>query len=479
MPSSKDPPRGDDGKRDRAAKKSPMRGGRTARSGAGGPDSASRKSPMRGGKRSHAKSPIRGGRKKDHPPSNIRGGRLRDSAISTLSADVSVGSRSAEQTRKARPKLSGVANAASAATLLAAKQKRKREAKEARERQRELIELEATRNANIGCCHRFLRGLVGFIHMIDFVGGLALLGYGFAVWARPKAPGLAVGVLVGWGTLLALGSALGIGGFEKPWCGRCGLVCSAFLGPLIAVCDIAFVFSALLNTDEFKSYLERHADALYMKTNTVKNLEKALPFFGFMFIFFAVCEILRFFMLRKLRIDLLRYDDAKAQAKEAARAREGGRGWGWFGRGRVADLEEPLLVPEDTDRKKKKKKEGGGTGVGLSSDPAWMDEEAGLEYEESDEERGFSDEDAGAEPKKGGKWFKKYFGGKKTKETQTREKGKGDDDFAPVNEEPLSWARGLEGTNPERGKSEVDLSWIDDLRPPKKEARPGRPRMDF
>ncbi|KAL7451038.1 hypothetical protein ACHAWC_002884, partial [Mediolabrus comicus] len=179
------------------------------------------------------------------------------------------------------------------------------------------------RDSKLGCCHHFVRFLVKFIHFIDALIGLAALGYGFFILFGFSEPAMAAVITcLTFGSLMLFTSIMGAIGFFTSVCRRCGLTLSAWSAPFIAFFYILIIVALLGSPDVYFDYLTKNQSVLYLTDEIIQSMKRLMPVLYIVCACLAVVETCRFCVLRKLRRDLLRYDDANRHIAERSKQYE-------------------------------------------------------------------------------------------------------------------------------------------------------------
>jgi hypothetical protein len=206
------------------------------------------------------------------------------------------------------------------------------------------------RDSKLGCCHHFVRFLVKLIHVIDTLIGLTCMIYGcFILFGFSEPAMAAVITCLTFGSLMlceykllqmkctlicvalmltchvffsSVTSIMGAIGFFTSVCRRCGLTLSAWSAPFIAFFYILIIVALLGSPDVYFDYLTKNQSVLYLTDEMIQSIRTLMPVVYIVCTCLAVVETCRFCVLRKLRRDLLRYDDANRHIAERSKQYE-------------------------------------------------------------------------------------------------------------------------------------------------------------
>lgn len=117
-------------------------------------------------------------------------------------------------------------------------------------------------------------------------------------------------------------SIMGALGFFTSICRRCGLTLSAWSAPFIAFFYILVIVALLGSPDVYFDYLTKNQSVLYLTDEIIQSIRRWMPVVYIVCACLAVVETCRFCVLRKLRRDLLRYDDANRHIAERSKQYE-------------------------------------------------------------------------------------------------------------------------------------------------------------
>ncbi|KAL7548500.1 hypothetical protein ACHAWF_011792 [Thalassiosira exigua] len=177
------------------------------------------------------------------------------------------------------------------------------------------------KDSKLGCCHHFAEILVKIVHVLDGLIGFTFVVYGSLIMTQFKTPAMeAVITTLTFGCTMLASSIMGVIGFYTNKCDRVGLSISAYMGPLIAFFYIFAIIALLSSPDTYFDYLTEHKDVLYLNDAEILTLKQILPFFYIVLASLSAIEIFRFFMLRKVRINLVKADGAKGRIAASQRS---------------------------------------------------------------------------------------------------------------------------------------------------------------
>lgn len=165
-----------------------------------------------------------------------------------------------------------------------------------------------TANEELGCCFSFLSWCVYLIHFTDFFFGLGILIYGLMISATlTGAETIPVLFIIG-GLLLIASSSFGFLGKKTDMCKRVGLLISSYLAVPIAISEVAIGFIVVIGKDTIKDFMNDNKEDLYMTKDSINSFGDSVGVIFAVCIICAFIEFCRFYMLRKIRDDLLEYD---------------------------------------------------------------------------------------------------------------------------------------------------------------------------
>lgn len=164
-------------------------------------------------------------------------------------------------------------------------------------------------NEEIGCWFGFLSWLVYGIHFTDFFLGLGVLIYGFMISASVSAGMETLPIFfIAGGSLLITSSVFGVLGKKTDMCKRVGLLISSYLAVPIAIAEVAIGFVVVIAESSIQDFLKDNKDDFYMTDSSIKAFGNSVGVIFVVCIACAFVEFCRFYMLRKIRDDLLDYD---------------------------------------------------------------------------------------------------------------------------------------------------------------------------
>jgi len=178
------------------------------------------------------------------------------------------------------------------------------------------------RDAQLGCCHRFTQFLVKLIHVIDAIIGLACIIYGVFIFGFTEPAMAAVITFLTFGSLMLATSIVGTIGFCTSICRRWGLALSAWSAACIAFFYMFVIIALLADPDTCFNYLTENQSVLYLNDASIASIRMWLPAIYIACASLAVVETCRFFVLRKLRNTLLRYDAAQRSITERSKQQQ-------------------------------------------------------------------------------------------------------------------------------------------------------------
>jgi len=178
------------------------------------------------------------------------------------------------------------------------------------------------RDAQLGCCHRFTLFLVKLIHVIDAIIGLACVIYGVFIFRFTQPAMAAVITFLTFGSLMLSTSIVGTIGFCTSICRRWGLALSAGSAACIAFFYMFVIIALLADPDTCFNYLTANHSVLYLNDASIAMIRMWLPAIYIACACLAVVETCRFFVLRKLRNTLLRYDAAQRSITERSKQQQ-------------------------------------------------------------------------------------------------------------------------------------------------------------
>lgn len=181
------------------------------------------------------------------------------------------------------------------------------ERRKARRAQREKSSQRSV-NDELGCCFSFISWLVYAIHFTDFFFGLGILIYGLMISATLTEKEFLPSLFIIGALLLISSSVLGVLGKKTDMCKRIGLLISSYLAVPIAISEVAIGFVVVIGKDSIKGFLQDNKDDLYCTDNSIEAFGNSVGVIFTVCISCAFVEFCRFYMLRKIRDDLLEYD---------------------------------------------------------------------------------------------------------------------------------------------------------------------------
>ncbi len=139
------------------------------------------------------------------------------------------------------------------------------------------------------CCHNCMHISVTLIHLVEFIFGLALMGYSIAISTHKPDPqrGFAI-TLQAWASLFIASSVLGTLGLTKNYCRRIPLTISAYIGLVQTVIAFVFFLIIYLERDSLLNYFNDKHQQLYLSTGFITFFDKNIGvIYGFLFLLIA------------------------------------------------------------------------------------------------------------------------------------------------------------------------------------------------
>lgn len=148
--------------------------------------------------------------------------------------------------------------------------------------------------------------IVWLVNLLDFILGIALVGYGSLVISNGLP---AVGVpLLSFGLLLFLSSTLAVIGYGSTKWNRSGMTQSALMGMIIGPLEITIGVGIEVFKDKVFQYMRDHQVQLSMTDKVVDDLESISWFLMTAFCVLGLLEVCRFFMMNTMRTILIHND---------------------------------------------------------------------------------------------------------------------------------------------------------------------------
>lgn len=182
-------------------------------------------------------------------------------------------------------------------------------------------------STDAGCFHDILHTSVNCIHLYHVVTGLTLLGYSIAIFLNHHSSQqqqywhTLPTILTICSILLLLAGSTGLHGLHSPICRRYGLKISAYIGITMTIWDSALLIFFLIRRHSFLQFLRSGEAQFYLTEHEIDAFDRNSTVLILVVLAFALVEILRFYMLRRLRSDLLAQDDAKLNLQRRNDAR--------------------------------------------------------------------------------------------------------------------------------------------------------------
>merc|ERR1719401_2606898 len=142
-----------------------------------------------------------------------------------------------------------------------------REAKRTRAREKSARAEQEAKDSRWGRCKKFQSLLVGLVHVIDTLIGIAFVVYGALLATKFAEPATAAVVAtLTYGSILLFAALMGGLGFYTARCKRVGLAISAYIAPFVALFYLVLLILQFdkAMSDAFFAYLTEHADVMYL-----------------------------------------------------------------------------------------------------------------------------------------------------------------------------------------------------------------------
>lgn len=150
------------------------------------------------------------------------------------------------------------------------------------------------RDAKLGCCYHFTKGIAGGMHFIDFVIGFLALVYGCLIDFSGENPAHEVGIVcIVYGLVQIFASSMGVFGFHYKTCKRCGLTFSMYTAPVITTFYFFVIIYFLADQEDVWAYLEEHKDSMYLSAVSLDKLKSLMPLVYIILASLAVAEMVR------------------------------------------------------------------------------------------------------------------------------------------------------------------------------------------
>lgn len=175
------------------------------------------------------------------------------------------------------------------------------------------------KDSKLTCCHKFAEPLAKLVHLIDFIIGLAFLGYGsFLFFEADAVTNVAIGC-VSFGGFHVVTCIAGFIGFKQPCCWRMGLAISLYSGAILTLGYAFILVYSFGNHEPLFDFLTEHMHSMALNEETIKVLKELLPFWYITLGGLIAMELVRFVMLFRLRENLIRFDAvSKRQGSEGS-----------------------------------------------------------------------------------------------------------------------------------------------------------------
>ena len=150
------------------------------------------------------------------------------------------------------------------------------------------------KDAKLGCCYYFTKGIAGAMHLIDFVIGILAIVYGAVIDFSGDNPATEVAIAcIAYGLVLVSSSCMGVFGFANPCCKRCGLLWSMYAAPLITTYYFFLIIYFLADQENVYAYLDEHKDSMYLNDEILAKLKTMMPVIYSILASLAVAEMIR------------------------------------------------------------------------------------------------------------------------------------------------------------------------------------------
>jgi len=178
-----------------------------------------------------------------------------------------------------------------------------------------------------GCFHDLLHICSNFLHLFYIIFGLALLGYSMAIFLNPHASQWQLWhifptILMIWSIFLLLAGSLGIHGLRSLICRRYGLIISAYFGIVLIIWESALVIYFIIEKQSFLEFLRLRETKFYLTEREIGAFDQNSTSFILIFLALALAEVLRYYMLRHLRSEMLTHDNAATDTQRRDEARQ-------------------------------------------------------------------------------------------------------------------------------------------------------------
>jgi len=162
---------------------------------------------------------------------------------------------------------------------------------------------------DLGCIHRILCISLNIIHFLQFSTGVAALSYAIAISCHRPDPQHGIASLLElYALLLLAASVMGTVGIHRPNCKRVSLVISLRLAPFLValICLVALIL--LFEKSSFLRYIAEKQHTLYLSDRSLLFLQHHLNVMSIILLACAVVEVIRYYMLKRLKENLRQYD---------------------------------------------------------------------------------------------------------------------------------------------------------------------------
>jgi len=188
-------------------------------------------------------------------------------------------------------------------------------------------------DSEAGCFQYVLHTFSNVLHVYHLLTGLTLLGYSIAIFINHHSSQqqqqqqqqhwhIFPTVLTVWAILQLLAGSTGLHGLHSHICRRYGLTITTYIGITIAIFNSMLLIFYSIRKHSVLQYLRSGQHHFYLTDKYIDAFDHHSTAFILILLALALAEVLRFYMLRRLRSDLLLQDEAKLHLQRRNDARQ-------------------------------------------------------------------------------------------------------------------------------------------------------------
>lgn len=184
------------------------------------------------------------------------------------------------------------------------------------------INSHASMTPELGCLHRTLCFTANTIHLVQFTIGVAALTYAIVISCHKPDPQHGFATLFEvYGVLLIIASSFGALGIYKPNCKRITLLISMRLASVLAVLNGLIAVALWTEKASFLRYITEKQHSLFLSDQLLDVITRHVKIIPMLLFVSGVVEVMRFYMLKKIKENLRLYDNEQRNEMLRSHAR--------------------------------------------------------------------------------------------------------------------------------------------------------------